>query len=59
MISFSGYDRKGVSNILKARVLESGSSKQRKTPFFRKSVNASRAAAQSAMASVVEKELSK
>ena len=33
-IGFHGYGRKGTANVLKARVLESGSSKQRKRPFF-------------------------
>ena len=34
-IIFDGRDRKGVANELKARVLESGSSKRRKQPFIR------------------------
>lgn len=33
-IGFSGYDRKGTANTLKARILESGSSKQQKRPFL-------------------------
>lgn len=35
MIGFAGYDRDGVPNVMKARALESGTSKQRKTPFIR------------------------
>lgn len=38
-IGFYGYDRKGVSNKFKARALESGTSKQKKHPFFRPAVN--------------------
>ena len=34
-IIFDGRDRKGVANELKARVLESGSSKRKKQPFIR------------------------
>src|SRR5665648_585634 len=37
-IGFDGYGRDGVANQLKARVLESGSSKQQKTPFVRPAV---------------------
>jgi HK97 gp10 family phage protein len=38
-IGFDGYDKKGVANQLKARVMESGSSKQKKKPFIRPAVN--------------------
>ena len=41
-IGFDGYDSKGVANQLKARVLESGSSKQQKKPFVRPAVNATK-----------------
>lgn len=39
-IIFPGYDEKGVPNPVKARVLESGSSKQPKRPFIRPTMNA-------------------
>lgn len=42
-IGFDGYDEKSVPNQLKARVLESGSSKQRKRPFVRPAVNSTKA----------------
>jgi HK97 gp10 family phage protein len=38
-IGFDGYDRKGVPNALKARAMESGTSKQKKKPFIRPAVN--------------------
>lgn len=48
-IGFHGYDRKGVANVLKARVRESGSSKQKKRPFIRLAVNRSRSKSIQAM----------
>ena len=38
-IIFPGYDEKGTPNPIKARVLESGSSKQPKRPFIRPTMN--------------------
>lgn len=38
-VGFSGYDRKGVPNVLKARAMESGTSRQPKKPFVRPAVN--------------------
>lgn len=38
-VGFDGYDRNGHPNIVKARALESGTSKQRKRPFIRPAVN--------------------
>lgn len=38
-IAFTGYDRKGVPNVIKARVIESGSSTHPKRPFIRPTVN--------------------
>lgn len=55
-LGFDGYDRKGVPNQLKARVLESGSSKQQKKPFVRTAVNATRRKAVAAMAKVIDEE---
>jgi HK97 gp10 family phage protein len=48
-IGFSGYDSKGVPNAIKARVMESGSSKQQKRPFIRPAVNRSKDKAVQAM----------
>lgn len=48
-IGFSGYDRKGVANPLKARILESGSSKQRKRPFLAPAVKKYRKIAEEKM----------
>lgn len=53
-IGFSGYDAKGVPNQLKARVMESGSSKIRPRPFMRPAVNATRERAVAAMKEKVE-----
>lgn len=58
-IGFDGYDRNGTANLLKARVLESGSSKQQKRPFFRKAVNSKKKEAIQAMESVINEEFSK
>lgn len=52
-VGFFGYDRKGVSNQLKARVMESGSSKQKKRPFFRPAVTANRKKIQELMERIV------
>lgn len=56
-IGFDGYDSNGVPNQLKARVLESGSSKQKKRPFVRPAVNATKNQAKAEMARVIEEEI--
>lgn len=60
-IGFSGYDRKGTANALKARVLESGSSKQKKRPFLSPAVKRYRKIAEEKMNNeaeiVIEKHL--
>ena len=38
-IAFDGYDRNGVPNSLKARAIESGTSRMKKRPFIRPTVN--------------------
>ena len=58
-IGFDGYDSKGVPNVLKARVLESGSSKQQKRPFMRPAVNATRKAAVEKMGEVIDEEIAR
>lgn len=58
-IGFDGYDENGVPNQLKARVLESGSSRQQKTPFMRPAVNASKKKAIKAMQEVIDAEFQK
>lgn len=44
-VVFEGYDRKGVPNSLKARAIESGTSKMKKKPFVRPAVNRIKGAA--------------
>lgn len=56
-IGFDGYDSKGVPNQLKARVLESGSSRQQKKPFVRPAVNATKGAAVEKMGQVINEEI--
>lgn len=58
-IGFDGYDSEGVPNQLKARVLESGSSRQPKRPFVKPAINATKTAAQAAMAKVINEEIEK
>lgn len=48
-VGFHGYDRKGVANQLKARAMESGTSKLRKRPFVRPALNKCRKRVQVAM----------
>ena len=56
-IGFDGYDSKGVANQLKARVLESGSSQQKKKPFVRPAVNATKRTAIEKMGQVINEEI--
>lgn len=58
-VGFDGYDSKGVPNQLKARVMESGTSNQKKKPFVRPAVNRSKNKALEAMKKVLERELLK
>ena len=58
-IGFDGYGSDGVANQLKARVLESGSSKQQKTPFVRPAVNATKKQAVEKMGQVINEEIQK
>ena len=58
-LGFDGYDRNGVPNQLKARALESGTSKQTKRPFVRPAVNRTRKIAQAEMARVIDEEINK
>ena len=59
-ISFDGYDRRGKPNIVKARVLESGSSRGHQGKgFFRKGVNRGKEAAIAAATATAEKQLNK
>ena len=48
-VGFHGYDKNGVPNQLKARVMESGTSKRKKRPFIRPALNKCRQAAEEAM----------
>jgi HK97 gp10 family phage protein len=56
-VGFDGYDDNGVPNQLKARVLESGSSKQRKRPYVRPAVKTTKAAIIKKMNQVIEDEI--
>ena len=58
-IGFDGYDRKGVANQLKARVLESGKSGGQKHPFVRPAVNATKKQVVEKMNQVIEEEINK
>lgn len=49
-LGFAGYDRKGNPNIVKARVIESGSSGHKKNPFVRRATNRVKQTAKDAMA---------
>ena len=56
-IGFDGYDSKGVANQLKARVIESGTSKKQKHPFVRPAVNATKKQAVARMGEVIDEEI--
>ena len=56
-VGFHGYDRNGVANQLKARVMESGSSKQQKKPFVRPAVNRAKPTALKEMAKKCDEEI--
>ena len=58
-IGFDGYGSDGVANQLKARVLESGSSKQQKRPFVRPAVNATKGQVVERMGQVIDEEIQK
>ena len=58
-LGFDGYDRDGVPNQLKARAIESGTSKLPKKPFVRPAVSATKKQAQDAMGRVIEEETKK
>ena len=56
-IGFDGYGTDGVANQLKARVLESGSSRQPKRPFVRPAVNATKRQVVDRMGEVINEEI--
>lgn len=58
-LGFEGYDRDHHPNVLKARALEYGTSKQRKKPFIRPAVNACKERAEIVMGETVEKQIKK
>jgi len=58
-VVFPGYDREGVPNAVKARVLESGSSKQQKHPFIRPAINRVKEKANAMMQSEFEEKVEK
>lgn len=58
-IGFDGYDHNGVANTLKARVMESGSSRIKKRPFVRPAVTKNKQKAIQVMGETIEKEIQK
>ena len=54
-VIFAGYDKNGVPNAIKAAALESGTSKQTKTPFIRPAVNAVKARSNALMQQELDK----
>lgn len=58
-VGFTGYDRKGTPNPLKAAVMESGASNIKKRPFIRPAVNKAKNEAIEAMGKVFDEELNK
>ena len=58
-ISFPGYDSRGIPNQLKANVLESGSSKQKKRPFIRPAMNAASQQAEQAIRIEMDQRINK
>ena len=58
-LGFDGYDRRGNPNVVKARALESGTSKQQKKPFIRPAVNAVKDRAVAVMSETVDKQIKK
>ncbi len=58
-VGFDGYDRNGVANQLKARVLESGTSTKKKKPFVRPAVNKTRKQVVKKMEEVIDNEIKK
>ena len=56
-VGFSGYDRKGVPNALKARAMESGTSRQPKKPFMRPAVNRAKKRALEEMGKSIDADL--
>lgn len=58
-VGFDGYDSRGVPNQLKARVIESGTSTQKKKPFVRPAVNATKKRVTKKMEEVIDEEIKK
>lgn len=58
-IGFEGYDKKGVPNALKARAMESGTSKLKKRPFVRPAVNKTKKKAIEEMGKKLDEEIYK
>jgi HK97 gp10 family phage protein len=58
-IGFDGYDKEGTPNQLKARAMESGTSKQKKKPFVRPAVKKTKEIAIRAMEKALDEELKK
>ena len=58
-LGFAGYDNRGMPNIVKARVLESGSSTRKKQTFIRPAVNRVKETTENVMAARFAAEIEK
>lgn len=58
-IGFDGKDSRGVANMIKARALESGTSKQPATPFVRPALNRVRKQVQKVMTDSINEDIQK
>ena len=56
-VGFDGKDSKGVSNAMKANILEYGSRRQPARPFMKPAATATRSAVQRKMADTIEREI--
>ena len=58
-VGFHGYDRKGVPNAIKARAMESGTSRQKKKPFIRPAIRTTEDKVYKTMQEVIDNEIQK
>lgn len=58
-VGFEGYDRKGVPNAIKARAMESGTSRQKKKPFIRPAIRVTKDKIEKTMQEIIDSEIQK
>ena len=58
-VGFDGYDRDGVANQLKARVIESGTSTKKKRPFVSPAIRKTKKQVVKKMEEVIDNEIKK